>query len=414
VCLNNLDPLLVPDERRCHLAAATGVKHPRVVYRDPVGAAIRYVSYYLAVLLVSIANLALAGIAYLQRAKQIRGNALRERQLALAEARNELAEARLRRLDDQLWLLGEIRDAVRLNVEPPPVGVIDVGSATIRLLVCRYEPSRDALVRLCKRGAYLGLGAQVERHGEYRDAILAEVDAQARKLAATATRLGCDRLAVVVTAPGRTGSNPDELLRVIAAATGREPYLLTVEDEARLAFAGATLGARAPAGGRALVCDVGGGSTEIALGSRREGVTASASFGIGAFALAERHFRHDPPSKRELAAAREAARSAVELQLDSAPTLAIATGGSARAVAKLAGPLVGRDELAAALRAAVSEKPIVKNPQRRRALPAGIVILEALHSAVGLPLTIATGGLREGVLLELTERVPAPALRTAA
>jgi hypothetical protein len=68
--------------------------------------------YSLAILSVSVANLALAAIAYLQRAKQIRGNALREHQLKLAETRNELAESRLRRLDDQLALLAEIRDAL--------------------------------------------------------------------------------------------------------------------------------------------------------------------------------------------------------------------------------------------------------------------------------------------------------------
>jgi hypothetical protein len=68
--------------------------------------------YTVAILSISAANLALAAIAYLQRAKQIRGNALREHQLALAETRNELAERRLRRLDDQLTLLGEIRDVL--------------------------------------------------------------------------------------------------------------------------------------------------------------------------------------------------------------------------------------------------------------------------------------------------------------
>ena len=68
--------------------------------------------YSIAILSISVANLALAAVAYLQRAKQIRGNALREQQLELAETRNELAESRLRRLDDQLAVLAEIRDAV--------------------------------------------------------------------------------------------------------------------------------------------------------------------------------------------------------------------------------------------------------------------------------------------------------------
>jgi hypothetical protein len=78
--------------------------------------------YSIAILSISVANLVLAAIAYLQRAKQIRGNALREHQLALAETRNELAESRLRRLDDQLALLAEIRDALCGNPNGHQVG----------------------------------------------------------------------------------------------------------------------------------------------------------------------------------------------------------------------------------------------------------------------------------------------------
>jgi hypothetical protein len=69
-------------------------------------------SYYLAILFATLANLALAAVALFQRAKQIRGNKLRERQVELAEARNELAEERLRSLQDQIAILSEIRDAL--------------------------------------------------------------------------------------------------------------------------------------------------------------------------------------------------------------------------------------------------------------------------------------------------------------
>jgi len=69
-------------------------------------------SYYLAILFATLANLALAAVALVQRAKQIRGNKLRERQVQLAEARNELAEERLRSLQDQIVILSEIRDAL--------------------------------------------------------------------------------------------------------------------------------------------------------------------------------------------------------------------------------------------------------------------------------------------------------------
>jgi hypothetical protein len=82
-------------------------------------------SYYLSILGISIANLVLAAIAYAQRAKQIRGNALREQQVALAEARNELAERRLHCLDDQLAILSQIRDVLCPDPGEPDIAVIN-------------------------------------------------------------------------------------------------------------------------------------------------------------------------------------------------------------------------------------------------------------------------------------------------
>lgn len=68
--------------------------------------------HYIVIVAVGVANLALAVIAFFQRSKQIRGNRLRRHQLALAESRNELAERRLERLNDQLAVLTDIREAV--------------------------------------------------------------------------------------------------------------------------------------------------------------------------------------------------------------------------------------------------------------------------------------------------------------
>ena len=68
--------------------------------------------YYLVIILLGAGNLALALIAYRQRAKQIQGNALRETQVELAELRNDMAERRVEYLRRQVELLHEIRDAV--------------------------------------------------------------------------------------------------------------------------------------------------------------------------------------------------------------------------------------------------------------------------------------------------------------
>jgi exopolyphosphatase/pppGpp-phosphohydrolase len=91
----------------------------------------------------------------------------------------------------------------------------------------------------------------------------------------------------------------------------------------------------------------------------------------------------------------------------------LASGGSARALRNLAAPALGAEQLDAALTKAVSRTPLVKNEQRRRILPAGIVILQVLHSRLGLPLTVAAGGLRDGVLLRLSDPSTAPELLPA-
>jgi len=362
-------------------------------------------AYYFVVILLGVFNVVLAAVAYTQRARQIRGGRLHEQQLKLAESRNELAESRLRRLDDQIELMGQIRDT--LAAVPPPgsgaiVGIIDVGSATMRLTVARRAGGEWE--RLGGERAFLRLGAELEREGGYSDEVLARVGVEARRFMEAADALGCERLAIVVTAPGRSGRNPDALLSQIMLATGRTPCLLTPAQEASLTFAGAATGMLG--GGEAgVVCDVGGGSTEVSYGTLRGGVDVVGSFDVGAVRLAERAFDHDPPTPEELNAARAYTHSRLAFDQRETARVALVTGGCAHALAKL-----GVSVLEPVTFEAVTAKLAAGNGQvkgvprhRRRALPAAIVVFERLHEILGMPLTIAAGGLRRGVLGELDE-----------
>jgi len=362
-------------------------------------------AYYVVVILLGVLNVALAGVAYTQRARQIRGGRLHEQQLRLAESRNELAESRLRRLDEQIELMGQIRDT--LAAAPPPgsgapVGVIDVGSATMRLTVARRVDGKWE--RLGSERAFLRLGAELEREGGYTDEVLARVGVEARRFVETADGLGCARLAIVVTAPGRSGRNPDALLEQITVATGRTPCLLTPAQEAGLTFAGAATGMLG--GGEAgVVCDVGGGSTEVSYGTLRGGVDVIGSFDVGAVRLAERAFQHDPPTPEELQSARAYTRSRLAFDRREPTRVALVTGGCAHTLAKLGVSVlepVTFEQVKATLAAASGEAKVVPR-HRRRSLPAGIVIFERLHEILGMPLTVAAGGLRRGVLGELDD-----------
>ena len=145
------------------------------------------------------------------------------------------------------------------------VGVIDVGSNTIRLLVT--ERRGGELEPVEEEKSYVGLGAEILRHGSIGAPKLAEAVAVARAQAAAARAAGSELLEVVVAAPGRQAANADELVHELARATRAPVHSLSADDEAALAYAGAVAQSDVDAGTVVAVVDVGGGSTEIAVGA---------------------------------------------------------------------------------------------------------------------------------------------------
>src|SRR5438477_6890335 len=175
-------------------------------------------AYYAIVIVLSAANVVLAAIAYTQRAKQLGGNRLRERQLRLAEQRNALAEQRVQRLDEQIELLTVIRDSMTgaggRRAGPPgsePVGVIDVGSMSIRMVVVTWDPASGELDAIADERAIMGLAAEVERSGRYSRTTVRQAAARVAAYEHLALRAGCRRCATVLTAPARMGANPEAL-----------------------------------------------------------------------------------------------------------------------------------------------------------------------------------------------------------
>ena len=107
----------------------------------------------------------------------------------------------------------------------------------------------------------------------------------------------------------RRAANRDEFCAAIREHGGVEVCVLDGEEEARLAFLGATRTLGRPLPGRVAVVDVGGGSTEIAVGTLAGGVEWSASFAFGSGFLADAFLGGDPPSRRRAAAVRSARRA---------------------------------------------------------------------------------------------------------
>ncbi|MBA2333232.1 MAG: hypothetical protein H0V94_10640, partial [Actinobacteria bacterium] len=214
------------------------------------------------------------------------------------------------------------------------VGVVDVGSNTVRLLVASVGSGE---VRSLEEGrAHLGLGEEILLHGRIRRRKLDELDAVVTEFARIARKHRVRELETVVTAPGRQGGESERLLEVLRRATDGPVRVVSAENEGRLAYTGAV--ARTSVGpGVVAVCDVGGGSTEIVVGTALLGPAWVRSVDIGSLRLTASLLHGNPPTRTEVESARASIREAFSGIAPPAPELALATGGSARAIARIVG-----------------------------------------------------------------------------
>jgi exopolyphosphatase / guanosine-5'-triphosphate,3'-diphosphate pyrophosphatase len=280
---------------------------------------------------------------------------------------------------------------------------IDIGSNTTRLLVADVAQGR--LEAVVQQRSFTRIGRAISAGGVIPPELIGavvDVVARQREVAAVA---GAEQLRVVATAAIRGATNRDELLAALRERAAVAVTVVRGDHEARLAFAGATRTLESPPEGTIAVVDVGGMSTEIAVGTMAGGVTWARSYMIGSSALAA-GCRHDPPSPADIAAIRAAARAAFAGAVPPADH-AIAVGGSAASLPTLVGPVLDATALERALgvltAAPADEVARVHElaPERTHLLPAGILVLGAAAERLGRPLRIGRGGLREGVILEL-------------
>jgi exopolyphosphatase / guanosine-5'-triphosphate,3'-diphosphate pyrophosphatase len=284
---------------------------------------------------------------------------------------------------------------------------IDIGSNTTRLLVA---DARDGRLReLVAQRAFTRIGRSLLKGGGIPAEKVAETAAVVATQARIARELGAREIVAVATAAIRDAPNRDELAEAVERSGGMPLTVLSSEEEARLSFVGATRTLATAPKGTIAVVDVGGGSTELAVGEADGTVAWSASFRIGSGFLADSYLAGDPPSVEELENVRRHVAGVFEgLQPPPAHT-AVAVGGTATSLRRLVGAELAHETLERGIRV-LSVTPIADvadrfelDPERVRLLPAGILVLAGLSACLQLPLRIARGGLREGVILELLE-----------
>jgi exopolyphosphatase / guanosine-5'-triphosphate,3'-diphosphate pyrophosphatase len=173
---------------------------------------------------------------------------------------------------------------------PVRVGVVDIGTNSMRLLVT------DGIEDLGRWVEVTGLGRGVDRTGTLSPDRIEESVAALARFGAEMERAEVGKRAAIATSASRDAANREVFFDLAESALGVRPRLVTGAEEARLAFAGAT--SQVDVVSPIVVSDIGGGSTEF--------VTAEGevSFEIGSVRLTERSVPTRPPPSTELEAAR--------------------------------------------------------------------------------------------------------------
>ncbi|MGP5127708.1 Ppx/GppA phosphatase family protein [Brachybacterium tyrofermentans] len=184
-----------------------------------------------------------------------------------------------------------------------PVAAIDCGTNSIRLLVARRDGDGTRPTDLERRLEMVRLGLGVDRTGRFDPVAIERTLEAARQYRELIEKHGVAPEAVrfVATSATRDAANREEFTAGIREILGVTPEVISGEEEAALSFRGAVSTVAGLPEGPRLVVDIGGGSTELVLGTTTP--THRISMNIGSVRLTERHLSADPPTAEQIAAA---------------------------------------------------------------------------------------------------------------
>ncbi|MFN8152290.1 MAG: Ppx/GppA phosphatase family protein [Solirubrobacterales bacterium] len=281
------------------------------------------------------------------------------------------------------------------------VAAIDMGTNSTRLLIADVEGEHADAVH--REARVTGLGRGVETSGQLATENIEDVYAAVGDYVAEAERLGAERTVAFATSAVRDASNGDAFLAELRERFSLEARVIDGLQEARLTYRGARSGGHV--GRKTLVVDIGGGSTELIVGSGPE-PEFHTSLQVGVVRHSERHVHADPPRTEELEALSDDVGGTLEAELSSHPGLraehAIAVAGTPATLAAVELELEDFDadvveghhlSLASAQQACsrlaslpVAERAHVPgvHPDRAPTIVAGVVILIKAMRAFGL------------------------------
>jgi exopolyphosphatase / guanosine-5'-triphosphate,3'-diphosphate pyrophosphatase len=304
------------------------------------------------------------------------------------------------------------------------VATIDIGTNSVLLLIAEGDGAHpESLVPVHEASTITRLGQGVDKSRQLHPDAVKRTIACLQDYAQAIRQHDASRLDVVSTSAARDASGVEGFLASAEAVLGMRPRVISGEQEARLTFRGALTGLSVS--GTVAVFDIGGGSTEVVIGTcgtgRLPAVHSATSVDLGCVRLTERHLHSDPPTSDEIAQGRDSVERAFSgLRIPDADCTWIGIGGTITTLMavemglstydakRVHGARMSRNSVVALRRRlsalALAERRGVDGlePKRADVIVAGALLVEGLLSLSGGDDTLVSDrGVRWGLALEL-------------
>jgi exopolyphosphatase/guanosine-5'-triphosphate,3'-diphosphate pyrophosphatase len=304
------------------------------------------------------------------------------------------------------------------------VAVVDIGTNSTRLLVADVRDG--TLEELDRRSVVTRLGQGVDATGVLAGEAMDRVFAALDEFADVIEALGCDAREAVMTSAVRDARNGSQFADTVRERYGLSGRTLAGDEEARLSYLGATAARDPDDDSPVLVIDIGGGSTELVVGSGGE-VSFHVSTQNGVVRHTERHLHSDPPKPEEMRALSAQVRATIEAEVPgevrAGVTDAIAVAGTATSCAAIAQQLEPYDQsrvegyvldrqALTAMRDRLAAMPVAErrkvpglHPDRAPTIVAGVLILLETLDAFSLDrVTVSERDILWGVALDAARK----------
>jgi exopolyphosphatase / guanosine-5'-triphosphate,3'-diphosphate pyrophosphatase len=298
--------------------------------------------------------------------------------------------------------------------------VIDVGTNSTRLLVADVDGGRVSPLE--RRSTVTRLGRGVDLSGRLASEAIEDVCAAISGYVGILEELGAESVDAIATSAVRDADNGGAFIAELRERFALSARVLDGEEEARLTYLGAT--SESSPTEPTLVVDIGGGSTELIVGTGSE-ITFHDSLQIGVVRHTERHIASDPPTAGELEALAADVRGPIERSLGSGVTAThgIAVAGTPTSLAavemelepydpsRVHGHVLALPSIQRML-SRLASVPLVErveipglHPDRAPTIVAGVVVLvEAMRAFELDEITVSEHDILYGTALAATRR----------